>query len=345
MHNNYIFPLNLDFVKSYVEKQTPGNANKELKVLADQIPSVLDKCREPTTLKKYTCYFNLWKDWAERYSLKCFPVDEFQVALFLLSLIQGDASISIIESCFYAIKFHHNIISCHDPCKAPIVKNMLEAAKRIKKQQVKKKDPITVDHLNSIFNYLGGENADLKNLRTLVICLIGFSGFLRFNEIVNLSRSDIIFFDTYMTLFISKSKTDVYRKGSTVFIAENNSDLCPVKNLKQYLVKAEIAENSEKFIFRAITAGNKQSLRKTNKPISYTRAREMFLDVIKDIGLDPRNFGLHSLRSGGASAAANSGVNDRLFKRHGRWKSDQAKDGYVEDNISALLSVSQTLGL
>lgn len=162
---------------------------------------------------------------------------------------------------------------------------------------------------------------------------------------MNLSRSDIIFFDTYMILFISKSKTDVYRKGSTVFIAENNSDLCPVKNLKQYLVKAEIAENSEKFIFRAITAGNKQSLRKTNKPISYTRAREMFLDVIKDIGLDPRNFGLHSLRSGGASAAANSGVNDRLHKRHGRWKSDQAKDGYVEDNISALLSVSQTLGL
>ncbi|XP_057308152.1 uncharacterized protein LOC130646035 [Hydractinia symbiolongicarpus] len=200
-----------DFVTSYVEKQTSGNANKELKVLADQIPSVLDKCREPTTLKKYTCLFYLWKDRAKRYSIKCFPADEFQVALFLLNLIQGDASISIIESCFYAIKFHHNIISGHDPCEAPIVKNMLEGAKKMKIEQVKP-----------------------------VYC---FSGFLRFNEIGNLSRSEIIFFDTYMTLFISKSKTDVYRKGSTVFFAENKSDLCPVKNLKQYLVKAEIAEN------------------------------------------------------------------------------------------------------
>ena len=28
-------------------------------------------------------------------------------------------------------------------------------------------------------------------------------------------------------------------------------------------------------------------------------------------------FGLYSLRSGGASAAANLGLNDSLFKRHG----------------------------
>ena len=45
----------------------------------------------------------------------------------------------------------------------------------------------------------------------------------------------------------------------------------------------------------------------------------------------------------GATAAANAGVNDRLFKRHGRWRSDKAKDGYVKDNLEALLSVSKSL--
>ena len=44
---------------------------------------------------------------------------------------------------------------------------------------------------------------------------------------------------------------------------------------------------------------------------------------------DIPKIGTHSLRSGGASAAANAGVPDRLFKRHGRWLSDSAKDGYV----------------
>ncbi|KAL5497418.1 hypothetical protein EMCRGX_G013885 [Ephydatia muelleri] len=42
---------------------------------------------------------------------------------------------------------------------------------------------------------------------------------------------------------------------------------------------------------------------------------------------------MHSLRAGGATAAANAGVPDRLFKRHGRWKSESAKDGYVKDSV------------
>ena len=36
---------------------------------------------------------------------------------------------------------------------------------------------------------------------------------------------------------------------------------------------------------------------------------------------------------------------DRLFKRHGRWRSESAKDGYVKDSIPALMSVSKSLRL
>ena len=54
----------------------------------------------------------------------------------------------------------------------------------------------------------------------------------------------------------------------------------------------------------------------------------------------------YSLRSGGATAAANAGVPDRLFKRHGRWASEPAKDGYVQDFLSFYrLSVSKALGI
>ena len=60
---------------------------------------------------------------------------------------------------------------------------------------------------------------------------------------------------------------------------------------------------------------------------------------------DVSKISLHSLRSGGASAAANAGIHDRLFKRHGRWSSKNAKDCYVKDNLVALLSVSHSLGI
>ena len=63
------------------------------------------------------------------------------------------------------------------------------------------------------------------------------------------------------------------------------------------------------------------------------------------MGFPAKSFGLHSLRAGGATAAANAKVPDRLFKRHGRWRSENAKDGYVKDNMEARLEVSRKLGL
>ena len=50
---------------------------------------------------------------------------------------------------------------------------------------------------------------------------------------------------------------------------------------------------------------------------------------------------LSTAESRGASAAAYAGVSNGLFKRHGRWKTDRAKDGYIKDNLESLLSVSK----
>ena len=36
---------------------------------------------------------------------------------------------------------------------------------------------------------------------------------------------------------------------------------------------------------------------------------------------------------------------DRLFKRHGRWRSETAKDGYVKDSVEKCLGVSKHLRL
>lgn len=34
-----------------------------------------------------------------------------------------------------------------------------------------------------------------------------------------------------------------------------------------------------------------------------------------------------------------------MFKRHGRWKSENAKDGYIKDNVESRLEVYKNLGL
>ena len=100
--------------------------------------------------------------------------------------------------------------------------------------------------------------------------------------------------------------------------------------------KGNIRDNWQKYIY---------ILRRCNKYISYTCARENVIEGLENIGPETKLFGLHSLRAGGATAAANLGVNDRLFKKHGRWKSEKVKDGYIHESIEAKLIVTKNLGL
>ena len=86
-------------------------------------------------------------------------------------------------------------------------------------------------------------------------------------------------------------------------------------------------------------------MRKENTPLSYSRMRELFIEAFKPFVHSIKQYGLHSLRSGGASVCANVGLPDRLFKRHGVWHSETAKDCYVKDSIDDLLKVSKNLGV
>jgi hypothetical protein len=115
--------------------------------------------------------------------------------------------------------------------------------------------------------------------------------------------------------------------------------------IKSYLSLAQV-HSGDSFLFRSLSKTKLGfRLREINQPISYTRAREVILDALKPFVNDVSSFGVHSLRAGGATAAAQAGISDRLFKRHGRWESEGAKDGYVKDNKASLLSVSKALGL
>ena len=147
----------------------------------------------------------------------------------------------------------------------------------------------------------------------------------------------------HMEVHITSSKTDQYRQGDSVVVARTGSATCPVALLERYYGMTAITRESRLKLFRSITAT--KSGERSQGGLSYTRLRELFLRKLTSLGFDAKQFGLHSLRAGGATAAAQAGIPDRLFKRHGRWRSESAKDGYIKDSMSSLLSVSQSLKL
>lgn len=311
--------------------------------IADGMADRLLCSKSDSTNKKYFLCFKRWEQFISSHGHSPLPACPIHVALYLNHLLENNSSFSVVSSAVYSIKWVHNLHCFPDPTTNSFVQNLVESSKRTARRPVCKKEPVTSEILIKLCELFSNSN-DLLVVRDLAMCLLSFSGFLRFNELSNLFCSDIKMFDNYFSLFIRKSKTDQYRFGNELVISKGETAACPFAMLSRYIQLACIDLKSDNFLFRQITrSGSCCKLIYKNKPLSYTGARHAILgrlNLVSDC-----NFGLHSLRAGGATVAANNDVSERCLKRHGRWKCDISKDGYVADSLDKRLNISQQLGL
>ena len=127
-----------------------------------------------------------------------------------------------------------------DPTEHPLVRQVLEGAKRMLAHKVGKKEPITPNILKALVDKFGKE-ATLSDIRTLTICLLGYSGFFRYSELSKLKKCDVKFFAEHLEVFVESSKTDQYRDGAVVVIARTDTEYCPVTMLECCMQLANIS--------------------------------------------------------------------------------------------------------
>lgn len=320
------------------------NINDEKRVIDRMAVHILDS-RADSTVDKYTYQVKAFRDFCTQKGFLCNPAHSIHVAMYLSNLIDIGKSDSVITAAFYGIKWYHNINDFADPTENVIVKSMLECAKRTNSRPRTKKDIISSDHLKELCNMFS-DSSDVIVLRDLTMILLSYAGFLRFDEVSNLRRNDISIKSEYLSLSIKKSKTDIYRGGKEVLISRGQTSACPVTMLQRYLDCINEKFNSDSYIFRpACRSRQKCFLIHKNKKLSYTRAKECIVSKLKLVAPD-LHLGTHSLRASGATTAANAeGISDRCLKRHGRWKSDLAKDGFIDDSLEKKLFVTKQLKL
>ena len=129
--------------------------------------------------------------------------------------------------------------------------------------------------------------------------MTAYSAFLRYNELASLRCCDVSFRDTFVRIYVFKSKTDVYRDGANVLLAKTDSVSCPFHMLYRYVCAANLDLSSSLPFFRSLhfhKATSTYSLRSTG--MSYTRTREIVLQAFAELGYPKHLFGLHSLRAG-----------------------------------------------
>ena len=78
---------------------------------------------------------------------------------------------------------------------------MNEEAERILSKPVIKKEPFTPHMLLKIAQIFGKDGKILINLRFVLMCLLGYFGFLKYSELANLIGSNIRIFSRYTRTF------------------------------------------------------------------------------------------------------------------------------------------------
>ena len=89
---------------------------------------------------------------------------------------------SPLESAVHSIAWFHQLGGEPSPSDRPLVKSTLAGAQRLLAHQTTK-EPITVSQLEQLVASKADSMASLYSIRSVVICLLAFAAFLRFDEL------------------------------------------------------------------------------------------------------------------------------------------------------------------
>ena len=204
-----------------------------------------------------------------------FPASPFPFAIYLRHLMT-----SPLESAVHSIAWFHQLGGEPSPSDHPLVKSTLAGAQRLLAHQTTKKEPITVSQLEQLVACKADSMASLYNICSVVICLLAFAAFLRFDELAKLVRSDVKIENDMLTLFIHSSKTDQYRDRACIVVASSGKATCPVAMMNRYLERAGLSCDSP---LLCRLSKNKCGYKPRSKGLSYSRLRELVLEAFKDI--------------------------------------------------------------
>lgn len=299
-------------------------------------------------MTKYKSAWKKWVEWSSSYDeVETCPAKPLHVAIYLNDFISQNCNPGALSSAVLGIRWGHKMCGVETPTENSIVKLALEGGKRIiseKRLSIShQKEPLSMDLLKEIISKFSFSK-NLLQFRFVIMCVLGFFGFLRISELLNLKIKDIEFASGGVKITIEKSKTDQLREGHIVHIAETNTEYCPIKLLKDYLTLTKLENEGDSYLFCRLSKTKHGHNAIGKYRISYTTALNSFKNLLSEVTNDTC-YSLHSLRSGGASEAANNGVSDRLISKHGRWKSTTSRDRYIKDDQKNRFKVTKSLGI
>ena len=303
-----------------------NNLITDLKTLQEETLLNLQSSKAKNTVRAYKSDFKDFGIFCAQNGFKSIPSEPKIVSLYLTHLSTNEVKISTIKRRLVSIGVIHKLKGHYLDTKHPmIIENILGIKRRKGSIQIGKK-PLLINNLKLIINVIDKNNyEDLKKLRDRSIILMGFSGGFRRNEIVSLDCDDLDFVAEGLKISLKRSKTDQFGEGSVKGLPYfDNTQYCPVLSLKNWIEASKISSGP---LFRRFSKGSKL----TENRLTDQTVALLIKKYLKLAGIDNKNYSGHSLRSGFATAAAESGANERNIMAMTGHKSTEMVRRYIKE--------------
>ena len=166
---------------------------------------------------------------------------------------------------------------------------------------------------------------EIKKLRDKTMILIGFGGGFRRTELISIDYEDLEFVPEGLKITIRRSKTDQFGEGMIKGLPYFSNEIyCPIVNLKKWL---EISKIKSGPVFRRFSKGSAL----TDKRLSDQSVVLLMKKYLNLAGIENQNYAGHSLRSGFATVAAESGADERSIMAMTGHKTTQMVRRYIKE--------------
>ena len=298
----------------------------DINVLQEETLLNLKNSKALNTVRAYKSDFKDFGLFCSQNGFKSLPSDPKIVSLYLTHLSIKEAKMSTLKRRLVSIGVIHRLKGHYLDTKHPSIIENIMGIKRRKGSIQKAKKPILISDLKSIINVIDElDREEIKKIRDRTIILIGFSGGFRRNEIVSLDYDDLDFVNEGLKISIRRSKTDQFGEGSIKALPYfDGHRYCPVVSLKNWLNITKINSGP---LFRRFLKGLKLS---ENRLTDQTVAL-LIKEYLQLAGIDSKNYSGHSLRSGFATSAAESGAEERSIMAMTGHKSTEMVRRYIKE--------------
>ena len=297
----------------------------DLKKLHEDTLNNLKSSKANNTLRAYKSDFKDFAAFCAKHGFNSMPSEPKVVSLYLTHL-STNSKISTLRRRLVSIGVVHKIKGHYLDTKHPVIVENLMGIKRKKGSIQKGKKPILINHLKQIINVIDEQKIDeIKKIRNRTLILVGFSGGFRRTEIVSIDHEDIDFVDEGLKIYLKRSKTDQFGEGLVKGIPYfNNEKYCPVTSLKNWINLSKIKTGP---IFRRFVKGSIL----TDHRLTDQSVVLIIKEYLKLAGIENKNFSGHSLRSGFATVAAESGADERSIMAMTGHKTTQMVRRYIKE--------------